>query len=74
VTLEQRDGLPAAVRRDTLFRGPYRREIRWPQYDVSSDGERFLMVREGAQQEPVVVVTNWLAGALAKMKAGSGAR
>ena len=32
------------------------------------------MVREGAQQEPVVVVTNWLAGALAKMKAGSGAR
>ena len=74
VTLEQRDGLPAAVRRDTLFRGPYRREIRWPQYDVSSDGERFLVVREGAQQEPVVVVTNWLAGALAKMKAGSGAR
>jgi eukaryotic-like serine/threonine-protein kinase len=73
VTFEERDGLPAVVRRDTLFRGPYRRNVRWPQYDVSADGQRFLMVREGAQKEPVVVVTNWLAGALAKMKSGGGA-
>jgi Tol biopolymer transport system component len=73
VTLDERDGLPAVVRRDTLFRGPYRRGMRWPQYDVSADGQRFLMVREGGQKEPVVVVTNWLAGALAKMKSGGGA-
>ncbi len=73
VTLEERDGLPSAARRDTLFRGSYRSEERWPQYDVSADGQRFLMVREGAQKEPVVVITNWLDGALAAMKRGSAA-
>jgi len=41
---------------------------------VSPEGERFLMVREGAQKEPVVVVTNWLAGALTKMKNGAVTR
>lgn len=71
VTLEQRDGMPAAVRRDTLFRGPYSRQPRWPQYDVSADGQRFLMVRERERKEPIVVITNWLQGALEQMRSGT---
>jgi hypothetical protein len=71
VTLEQRDGMPSAVRRDTLFRGPYSRQPRWPQYDVSADGQRFLMVRERERKEPVVVITNWLQGALEQMRTGA---
>ncbi|MGI8844046.1 MAG: TolB family protein [Gemmatimonadaceae bacterium] len=50
VRLEEREGLPFAVRRDTLFQAPYRRNARWQQYDVSADGQRFLMVREGARK------------------------
>ena len=70
VRLEERDGLPAAVRRDTLFQGAYRSQVRWAQYDVSADGQRFLMIREGARKDPVVVITNWLAGAIETLERG----
>ncbi len=71
VTLEENDGLPLAVRRDTLFRGPYLQADETPQYDVSADGERFLMVRAEPRAEPLVVITNWLQGALEQMRSGT---
>ena len=71
VTLDERGVLPRVVRRDTLFTGPYRGEDEMRQYDVSADGERFLMVRGETRPQPLVVITNWLAGAMERMRGAS---
>ncbi len=44
-----------------LFRGPYVTSSDGQSYDVTPDGERFLMLRRPAGTEPrqVIVVTNW---------------
>ena len=47
-----------------VFEGPYERTaLRYPNYDVDLDGERFLMVKTvsagpGPQRE-IVIVQNW---------------
>jgi hypothetical protein len=48
-----------------LFTGPYERTpSTFPNYDVSADGQRFLMLRSRAQSEQpeteITVVTNWI--------------
>jgi serine/threonine-protein kinase len=54
-----------------LFAGPYVFHATWDEgraYDVSKDGETFLMLREPGQQRRHVVVTfNWLAELAAKV-------
>ena len=48
-----------------LFEGPYRfgAQIAFHSFDISSDGRRFLMIREGTGETPdrseIVVVQNW---------------
>jgi hypothetical protein len=48
-----------------LFAGAYERTpSTFPNYDVSADGQRFLMLRSSAQgeqpQTEITVVTNWI--------------
>ena len=54
-----------------LFSGPYVFHAAWDEgraYDVSKDGETFLMLRDPGQQRRRVVVTfNWLAELVAKV-------
>ena len=52
-----RIGIPTS-----LFEGPYARssEVNDGLFDVSPDGQRFLMIRKvGSAQGQVVVVLNW---------------
>jgi Tol biopolymer transport system component len=43
----------------TLFKGRYVHEI-WPNYDVSPDDQRFLMIKEAEEgQDQINVVLNW---------------
>jgi Tol biopolymer transport system component len=47
-----------------LFETRIRTAPAWPQYDVSSDGQRFLintMTETAAEQEPITLVLNWTA-------------
>ena len=46
---------------EVVFEGDYVLERGGPNYDVSPDGERFLMIRpvEGTSATPQVVVQNW---------------
>ncbi len=49
--------------RGLLPSGPYRREVYHASYDVTSDGERFVMIRRRSQQvdtQEIVVVENFL--------------
>jgi serine/threonine-protein kinase len=71
-TLTARDGLLVPSRRDTLFTGNYFGQPRWPEYDVSADGERFLMLKEGEARQEIVVVTQWLRQAIAQLERGGG--
>ncbi|TFG48953.1 MAG: serine/threonine-protein kinase, partial [Gemmatimonadales bacterium] len=70
VRLAERDGLLAPTVRDTLFTGPYYQQPRWPQYDVSSDGNRFLMIRRGSARQEVVVITEWAAHVVRQLTEG----
>jgi hypothetical protein len=45
----------------------YRAARNRPQYDVTPDGQRFLMIRENAASQ-VVYVENWFTELLAKAK------
>ncbi|MGE3494482.1 MAG: protein kinase [Gemmatimonadales bacterium] len=71
-TLTARDGLLVPSRRDTLFTGNYFGQPRWPEYDVSADGERFLMLKEGEARQEIVVVTEWLRQAVAQLERDGG--
>ena len=47
-----------------LFQGPYFSGTVWRTYDVSPDGQRFLMIKEGFEDEnftppSLIVVQNW---------------
>jgi Tol biopolymer transport system component/tRNA A-37 threonylcarbamoyl transferase component Bud32 len=70
VRLTERDGLLAPTRRDTLFTGPYFQQPRWPEYDVSNDGSRFLMIRRGSARQEIVVITGWAAQAVRQLTEG----
>jgi eukaryotic-like serine/threonine-protein kinase len=59
----------AVVRRDSLFSGPYLENIRWPEYHVHPDGDRFVFVKLGRMALVPVVVLNW-AQDLARQAAG----
>ena len=51
-----------AGRPEVLFEGFYRTTgltPGWQYYDISPDGERFLMVKETAEEGQIHVVTNW---------------
>jgi len=74
VRLAERDGLLTPVRRDTLFTGPFYQQLRWPQYDVSRDGSRFLMIRRGNARQELVVITGWAEQAVRKLAEGSTAQ
>jgi serine/threonine-protein kinase len=45
--------------RQQLFEGPYYRKMRWAQYDVHPDGERFVLIKTGGLSNRLVVVLNW---------------
>jgi hypothetical protein len=72
--LTERDGLLVPTRRDTLFTGSYHQFSRWPEYDVSADGHRFLMLKRGTAREELVVITNWVARAIAQLEEQGAAR
>jgi Tol biopolymer transport system component len=43
----------------TLFKGRYAHTI-WPNYDISPDGQRFLMIKEAEEgQDQINVILNW---------------
>lgn len=45
-----------------LFEGPYARSESWTNYDVASDGQRFLMLKEEDERranQVLRVVLNW---------------
>jgi serine/threonine-protein kinase len=51
----------AAVERTVLFAAStFRSDVNHPQYDVSSDGERFLMIRPVGGEGSLVLVQNYL--------------
>ena len=57
VDIDPSDGLDVSPPRQ-LFSGPFR--MGFPNYDVSPDGERFVMVRYGEESIPRInVVQNW---------------
>ena len=59
-------GTPHVLFSSTQFRSARNR----PEYDVSPDGQRFLMIRDvGGQEENVVYVENWFAELRAKVGA-----
>jgi Tol biopolymer transport system component/tRNA A-37 threonylcarbamoyl transferase component Bud32 len=72
VRLVEQDGLLAPARRDTLFSGPFFQQPRWPEYDVSRDGTRFLMIRRGSARQEIVVITGWAEQAVKKLAEGGG--
>jgi serine/threonine-protein kinase len=45
--------------REVLFEAPYFRKMRWAQYDVHPDGDRFVVVKTAGLSNRVVVVLNW---------------
>jgi serine/threonine-protein kinase len=72
VRLMEQDGLLAPTRRDTLFSGPFFQQPRWPEYDVSHDGTRFLMIKRGSARQEIVVITGWAEQAVKKLAEGGG--
>jgi Tol biopolymer transport system component/tRNA A-37 threonylcarbamoyl transferase component Bud32 len=72
--LVEQDGLLAPVRRDTLFSGAYFQQPRWPEYDVSQDGTRFLMIKRGSARQEIIVITGWAEQAVKKLAEGAGAQ
>jgi hypothetical protein len=56
-------------RRDSLFSGPYLENIRWPEFHVHPDGDRFVFVKRGRNSLVPVVVLNWVED-LARQTAG----
>ena len=72
--LTERNGLLVPTKRDTLFTGSYFQQPRWPEYDVSADGQRFLMLKRGTAREELVVITNWVDRAIAQIEEQEAAR
>jgi hypothetical protein len=66
----------AAAKPKLLFEGHYETTDVFPaqaNYDVSPDGQRFLMVKEGAQEQAAMqinVVLNWFEELKQKVPAG----
>jgi len=57
LTVTERVGV---LRRDSLFSGPYLDNVRWPEYDVHPDGDRFVFIKQGRTAVEPVVVLNWV--------------
>ncbi len=72
--LTERNALLVPTTRDTLFTGSYFQQPRWPEYDVSADGQRFLMLKRGTAREELVVITNWVDRAIAQIEEQEAAR
>jgi Tol biopolymer transport system component len=50
----------AVTSRHTLFSGNYELHAFHPNYDVTPDGKRFIMIKPGNEENQVVVVVNWI--------------
>ena len=56
-----------------LFSGPYARNDRWADYDVTPDGRQFVMVRNDASTAQLQVATDWTS-LLSARPTGAGGR
>jgi serine/threonine-protein kinase len=45
--------------REALFEDPYVRRFFYTNYDIHSDGERFVMIKSGEESAQLIVVLNW---------------
>ena len=50
---------PSIGRVTLLFNGPYVRNMRWADYDVTPDGREFVMVKDDASSVQLQVATDW---------------
>ncbi len=50
----------AVTGRETLFEGQFATDLYHPNYDVSRDGQSFVMVRPVEQNRQLVMVVNWI--------------
>jgi len=50
----------AVTSRRVLFTGNHELHPFHPNYDVTPDGKRFIMIKPGNEDTPVVVVVNWM--------------
>jgi Tol biopolymer transport system component len=66
-TLDVSGAMPRVVRTDSLFADVYTSSSRIPSYDVHPDGKHFLLTRDAGDGAKIVVVTNWIAEARAKL-------
>ena len=48
------------IARDTLFEGPFMTDPCHPNYDVTPDGQRFVMVRPVEQDRQLIIVMHWV--------------
>jgi Tol biopolymer transport system component/tRNA A-37 threonylcarbamoyl transferase component Bud32 len=48
------------TRRDSLFDGSFYTNIRWPEYDVTPDGDHFVMIKMTGQAREPVVALGWV--------------
>jgi len=58
---------PFRVTFDSLFSDPYRGDISSPNYDVVGDGQRFVFLRNGDQQQRLFVTLGWFDDLRARM-------
>jgi len=62
VTIESAGGAAPRIGQVVLlFQGPYARNGRWAEYDVTPDGNHFVMVRNDATSVQLQVATRWTA-------------
>ena len=59
--------MPRVVRTDSLFADTYIKSTSMPSYDVHPDGKHFLVARDAGEGAKIIVVTNWIAEARAKL-------
>jgi serine/threonine-protein kinase len=59
-TLAMSEAALTVVRRDSLFSGQYFENVRWPEYDITPDGEQFVFIKLGDSTVRPVVVLNWV--------------
>ena len=72
VRLSERGGLVEPTRRDTLFTGSFYAQPRWPQYDVSADGNRFVFVQVPRETSELRVITRFDDVVRARLRARDG--
>ena len=59
--------MPRVMRTDSLFADTFIKSTSLPYYDVHPDGKHFLVMRDAGEGAKIIVVTNWIAEARAKL-------